>query len=248
MAMGWKYSNGYSTKEFSTVMEFSDDYTLTEEQKDLYLLATATAASKTLTLGLEDGQPMTVINNGATNAFTLKNLDGDDGVSVAPGDKVEVIGSTTVNGTKISTGADALPSVTSDDNGKVLTVSSGEWSAENPVSYDKTFIYNLSIDEGTGDFVITLDAASPIPAVEDFDHPERNRVQLVLPANLVPGIGYIGLFLPFTMEVSISIDRDQLNYTYSATGALSSALANFAIIFSLSEAGVTATFDMTTGD
>ena len=101
MAMGWRYSNGYSTAEFSTVLSFDADATLTEEQKDLVIVATASAASKSLYLGLADGQPMIIANVGSTNAFTAKNLEGDTGTSIATGKVALVIGSTTANGTKI---------------------------------------------------------------------------------------------------------------------------------------------------
>jgi len=101
MAMEWKYSYGYSTAEFATVLSFEDDATLTEEQKDLVIVATASAASKSLILGLADGQPMIIANVGGTNAFTAKNLSTDTGTSIATGKVALVIGSTTANGTKI---------------------------------------------------------------------------------------------------------------------------------------------------
>lgn len=102
MAMEWKYSNGYSTAEFATILDFEDDTELTEEQKDLFVLAEATAASKTLTLGLTDGQPMIIYNAGASIAFTAANLEDDSGQSIGHGEVWLAIGSTTANGTVFS--------------------------------------------------------------------------------------------------------------------------------------------------
>lgn len=99
MAMQWKYSNGYDTSEFATVLAFEDDAELTEEQKDLFVLADAGAASKTLLLGLTDGQPMIIINCGDTNAFTAANLEGDSGQSIGKGEAWLAIGSSTADGT-----------------------------------------------------------------------------------------------------------------------------------------------------
>ena len=101
MAMQWKYSNGYDTSEFASVISFDDDKELGEYEKDLVVVATASAASKSLVLGLADGQPMIIANVGATNAFTAKNLSTDTGSSIATGKVALVIGSKTANGTKI---------------------------------------------------------------------------------------------------------------------------------------------------
>lgn len=93
MAMQWKYSNGYDTSEFATILEIEDDAELTEEQKDLFLLVTASAASKTLLLGLTDGQPMFIYNAGNTNAFTAANIKDDSGQSIGTGEVWLAIGS-----------------------------------------------------------------------------------------------------------------------------------------------------------
>ena len=99
--MQWKYSGGFDSKEFATTISFEDNTTLETEQKDLFVVATATAASKALVLGLGDGQAMIVANIGGTNAFTAKNLADDTGTSIGTGKVALVIGSTTANGTKI---------------------------------------------------------------------------------------------------------------------------------------------------
>ena len=99
MAMQWKYSNGYDTSEFLTSISFEDDAELAEEQKDLFVLATASAASKTLTLGLANGQPMFIYNAGDTNAFTAANLEGDSGQAIGTGELWLAFGSTTADGT-----------------------------------------------------------------------------------------------------------------------------------------------------
>lgn len=56
-----------------------------------------TAASKTVTLGLSEGQIAFVANTGGTNAFTLKNVAGDTGVSVGAGKVALVVASTTAD-------------------------------------------------------------------------------------------------------------------------------------------------------
>ena len=99
--MRWKYGNGFDPSEFSTNISFSVNTELTTEQKDLFISATATAASKSLTLGLDDGQFMIIANIGGSNAFTAKNLSTDSGTSIAAGKVALVIGSKTANGTKI---------------------------------------------------------------------------------------------------------------------------------------------------
>ena len=97
----FKYSGGYSPAEFCTAITFEDDTVLKDEQKDLFVSATASAASKSLVLGLSEGQHMILTNGGETNAFTAKNLSTDTGTSIAAGKVALVIGSSTANGTKI---------------------------------------------------------------------------------------------------------------------------------------------------
>lgn len=90
-----------SGKAVSTQDEsFAVDTTLTGVNA-LVVTATATAASKSLVLGVEDGQVLFVANVGGTNAFTLKGITGDSGTSLATGKVAIVIGSTTANATKI---------------------------------------------------------------------------------------------------------------------------------------------------
>lgn len=101
MAMQWKYSNGYDTSEFATAIEFDDDVELTEEQKDLFLLATPTASAKTITLGLSDNQPMFVIGAGSYS-FTIANLEGDTGETVNSGEVWLAIGATASNATSLT--------------------------------------------------------------------------------------------------------------------------------------------------
>ena len=90
-----------SGKAVSTHNEtFSVDTTLTGVDA-LVVTATASAASKSLVLGVEDGQVLFVVNVGGTNSFTLKGITGDSGTSLAAGKVALVIGSTTANTTKI---------------------------------------------------------------------------------------------------------------------------------------------------
>lgn len=78
----------------------ADDYVLTGAEKDqqLYLI-TLSEASKTVTLGNSAGTWCIVHNAGDTNAFTLKNVSGDTGHSLAAGKTVLVIPDATANTT-----------------------------------------------------------------------------------------------------------------------------------------------------
>ena len=83
-------------------IEMSVDTTLTDAQKNtLAVLFTCSAASKALTLGLEDGQIMFVANIGGTNAVTVKAISGDTGSSVGAGKVAIVVASKTANASKI---------------------------------------------------------------------------------------------------------------------------------------------------
>lgn len=76
------------------------DYTLTDAEKLPYIGVTMTAASKTLTLDMDDGTAALVVNEGGTNAFTLKNVSGDSGTSIGAGKAYLVRASRTAGGTK----------------------------------------------------------------------------------------------------------------------------------------------------
>ena len=86
----------------ATVISEAADYTLADEEKTAYIGATFTAASKKLTLGLPDGAVCLVVNEGGSNAFTLKNVSGDTGTSVAAGKAVLVRASGTANGSVVT--------------------------------------------------------------------------------------------------------------------------------------------------
>lgn len=68
-----------------TTLSKDADYALADGEKTAIIGITLTAASKTVTLGLKEGQAALVINEGDTNAFTVKNVSGDAGTSVAAG-------------------------------------------------------------------------------------------------------------------------------------------------------------------
>ena len=99
--MNWKWSGGFAPTEFATNVSMSADYALTDTEKDLFVAFACSAASKALTLGLEEGQFMIVANIGASNAVTVKAITGDTGTSVAAGKVALVIGSATANASKI---------------------------------------------------------------------------------------------------------------------------------------------------
>ena len=86
----------------ATAISKADSYALTASEKTTYIGATFTAASKTLTLGLPTGAACIVVNEGGTNAFTLKNVSGDSGTSIAVGKAYVVRASQTANGSVLT--------------------------------------------------------------------------------------------------------------------------------------------------
>lgn len=98
----WRYSDGWDLSDLSTNLTISANASLTDEQKKPFVNVTASAASKVLTLGLGNGQTCFVTNTGGTNAFTVKNVSGDTGTSVAAGKVAIVVGSTTANGSVVA--------------------------------------------------------------------------------------------------------------------------------------------------
>ena len=85
----------------STTLSKSADYSLAASEKKPYIGITLSAASKTVTLGLDNGQVAIVVNEGGTNAFTLKNVSGDSGTSLAAGKLAIITASKTANGSKV---------------------------------------------------------------------------------------------------------------------------------------------------
>lgn len=76
----------------------ADNYSLAAAEIDKQFYAiTLSAGSKTVTLGNTAGTWCIVHNAGATNAFTLKNVAGDTGTSVAAGKTFFVVPSATAN-------------------------------------------------------------------------------------------------------------------------------------------------------
>ena len=83
MANTFNYTGGYLPMKIT--LSKADSYALADAEKGVCVGVTMTAASKVLTLGLANGQYCIVINDGGTNAFTVKNIAGDTGTSVAAG-------------------------------------------------------------------------------------------------------------------------------------------------------------------
>lgn len=98
MAKTFAFTGGYDTN--ATFFTFSDHATLPSDYRDV-VCATASAASKKLTLGLGNGETLILVNVGASNAFTAINLEGDTGSSIGAGKVALIIGSSTADGTKI---------------------------------------------------------------------------------------------------------------------------------------------------
>lgn len=98
--MEWKWTDGYEVGEFAKIIEKSDSYALANDEKQMFIAFSMSAASKTLTLGFPDGQMGIIYNIGGSNAVTVKNVSGDSGTSVGAGKVALVCASTTANGTK----------------------------------------------------------------------------------------------------------------------------------------------------
>ncbi len=99
--MKMKYSGGWTLDDLNDHISVAVDTKLADEHKRPFLGVTLTAASKIVTLDLEDGDMMILVNEGSTNAFTVKNVSGDTGTSVAAGAAVLVIASTTADATLV---------------------------------------------------------------------------------------------------------------------------------------------------
>ena len=99
--MKMKFSGGWTLDDMNDHISVAVDTKLAEEHKRPFLGVTLTAASKTVTLDLEDGDMIILVDEGDTNAFTVKNVSGDTGESVAAGSAVLVIASTTANATVV---------------------------------------------------------------------------------------------------------------------------------------------------
>ena len=80
----------------------SGNYTLTDSEKVAYIGITLSAASKTLTLDLPNNAVCIDVNEGGSNAFTVKNVSGDTGTSVAAGKCAIVVASTTADGSTVA--------------------------------------------------------------------------------------------------------------------------------------------------
>lgn len=98
--MQMKFSGGWTLDDLNDHISAAVDTKLTDEHKRPFLGVKLTAASKKVTLDLEDGDMMILVNEGS-NAFTVKNVDGDTGTSVAAGAVVLVVASTTADASTV---------------------------------------------------------------------------------------------------------------------------------------------------
>ncbi len=96
------FTNGWLLRDMRTNIATAVDYTLNADEKRPYISVNATAASKSLVLGVEEGDMAIVANVGATNAITIKNLAGDTGTSLAAGKIALVVASETANATVVT--------------------------------------------------------------------------------------------------------------------------------------------------
>ena len=89
------YTNGISSGVAAISMTV--DYALKASERKAHITVTCSAASKTVTLGLGNGDACFITNVGGTNAITVKNVSGDTGTSLAAGKVAYVIGSKTAD-------------------------------------------------------------------------------------------------------------------------------------------------------
>lgn len=95
------YTDAFINKDYGVNLSIKDDYELKDYEKRLYVNVEATAASKTLTLGLDNGDTVLVTNVGGTNAVTIANVEGDTGTSLAKGKSILFIASTTADASTV---------------------------------------------------------------------------------------------------------------------------------------------------
>ena len=98
--MQMKFSGGWTLDDLNDHISVAVDTKLADAHKRPFLGVALTAASKKVTLDLEDGDMMILVNEGS-NAFTVKNVSGDTGTSLAAGAVALVIASTTADATVV---------------------------------------------------------------------------------------------------------------------------------------------------
>lgn len=99
--MKWHRTGGWELFDMETAITASDSFKLTDDQKRPFINIVLSAASKTVTLDLPVGATAIVTNVGGTNAFTLKNVAGDTGTSVAAGKVALVVASQTADASTV---------------------------------------------------------------------------------------------------------------------------------------------------
>ena len=99
--MKWHRTGGWELFDMETAISVSDSYKLTAEEHRPFINIVVSAASKTITLDLPAGATAIVTNVGGTNAFTLKNVAGDTGTSLAAGKVALVVASQTADASTV---------------------------------------------------------------------------------------------------------------------------------------------------
>lgn len=99
--MKWHRTGGWELFDMETAISVSDSYKLTAEEQRPFINIVVSAASKTITLDPPVGATAIVTNVGGTNAFTLKNVSGDTGTSLAAGKVALVVASQTADASTV---------------------------------------------------------------------------------------------------------------------------------------------------
>ena len=97
-----QYTAALLLSDLSEKILASDSVVLTDDQKKPLIAIAISAASKSRTLGLKDGDIALVYNIGDANAIKVKNLATDTGTSLAYGKVAIVVASTTANATVVT--------------------------------------------------------------------------------------------------------------------------------------------------